>query len=222
MMTLQNDVDPAFLVGRHYRSSSLPDRLLIRLRPYICPFAPILEQVPRGSSVFDIGCGGGLWLMTLAESGRITHGLGCDISTQSMRKAIDAAAHYRRAGGDAELNFLHTLTSDAWPSLEKFDVVSLIDVLHHIPPAMQSNFLRAAIDRLKPGGRLIYKDMASNPVWAAVGNRVHDLVMARQWIHYFPIQDAIAVMKQSDCSIIHQDEWRRYFYAHEFVVAQKA
>jgi 2-polyprenyl-3-methyl-5-hydroxy-6-metoxy-1,4-benzoquinol methylase len=220
-MTPKNYVDPAFHVGRHYQNSSIPDRLLIRLRPYICPFAPILELVPQGSSVFDIGCGGGLWLMTLAESGRIARGLGCDISTQSMKKAIDAAAHYRQEGGTAELSFLHTRTSDEWPTLEKFDVVSLIDVLHHIPPGMQSNFLRAAIDRLKPGGRLIYKDMARSPSWAAAGNRVHDLIMARQWIHYFPIQDAIGVMKQSDCSIIHQDEWRRYFYAHEFVVAQK-
>jgi hypothetical protein len=31
--------------------------------------------------------------------------------------------------------------------------------------------------------------MAHRPRWRAGMNRLHDLVMARQWIHYVPIKD---------------------------------
>ena len=51
----------------------------------------------------------------------------------------------------------------------------------------------AACDRVRLGGLLIYKDTASAPAWAAWVNRLHDLVLARQWIHYAPIADVEAI-----------------------------
>lgn len=221
MLATRKIPDVAFNVSQYYKNNALADQLLVRLRPYICPFAPIVEWVPAGSSVLDIGCGGGLWLLTLAVSGKMEKGIGYDINPHALEKGKKAAENYVQSGGTADISFQYAATMAEWPVAQQFDVVSLIDVLHHVPPKMQVEFVRHAIKLVKPGGRFIYKDMARAPKWAAWCNRLHDLVMARQWIHYFPIEDAVEVVMQSGCSVTHRDSWRQMVYAHEFLVAQK-
>src|SRR6266576_3469231 len=65
--------------------------------------------------------------------------------------------------------------------------VSMIDVMHHVPPSFQKEFLLTACRHVRPSGLLIYKDMCRRPRWRAAANRLHDLVLARQWINYLPI-----------------------------------
>ena len=67
-----------------------------------------------------------------------------------------------------------------WPS-GPFDIVSVIDVMHHVPTIAQRTVIERAASRLKPGGLLVYKDMVERPRWRAWKNRLHDLVLARQW-----------------------------------------
>jgi len=207
-------------VSQYYEDSALLDRVLVRLRPYICPFMSIIQWVPASSTVLDIGCGRGQWLLTLAASGRMVKGTGCDIDHHSLEIGKKAAEHYAQSGGTAQINFQYTATMDEWPKTQKFDVVSLIDVLHHVSPKMQPDYIRQALNLVKPGGILIYKDMASTPAWAAWGNRLHDLVMARQWIHYFSIEDVIEVIRQAGGSVKYRENIRRLFYLHEFLLVQ--
>lgn len=218
MISTQNAPDPAHSISRYYRDSALAEQFLVRMRPFICPFAPLVEWVSPGSSVLDIGCGGGMWLLTLAESGRLSNGSGCDINRRALAQAKLAAQHYTKSGGIAKLDFLYAPTIADWPTTDQFDVVSLIDVLHHVPPEIQTEFVKQALKRLKPGGRLIYKDMACTPNWVALGNRIHDLVIARQWIHYLPIEQVVEVITQAGGSVLHRQNWRRLFYSHELLV----
>ena len=51
-----------------------------------------------------------------------------------------------------------------WPE-DKFDVVTVIDVLHHIKPKEQSLFVKKTIDKINPGGTLIIKDMNTRPIF---------------------------------------------------------
>ena len=44
-----------------------------------------------------------------------------------------------------------------------------------VPPAMQLAFFGEAVDRVKPGGVLLYKDMCLKPTWRALANRITDL-----------------------------------------------
>jgi 2-polyprenyl-3-methyl-5-hydroxy-6-metoxy-1,4-benzoquinol methylase len=212
--------DPALSVAQYYQDSPLSDRLLVQLRPYICPFAPMVKWVQPGSSVLDLGCGGGLWLLTLADSGCLARGVGCDINHRALIQGRRAAERFTRKEGAGQIDFLHTRGIDEWPT-DLFDVVSLIDVLHHVPPKIQADFLRRALERVKPGGKLIYKDMASAPSWISWGNRLHDLVLARQWIHYFPIERAAEVLTKAGGSVRHRQNWRRLFYGHELLVVDK-
>ena len=191
-------------------------RAMQHYRPYISPFELLLPLVPPASRVLDIGCGSGLFLGLLAATGRLSAGLGID----SSRPAI-ALANRMASGlpGGSGVRFECRDASAPLPA-EKYDVISLIDVMHHIPPAHQRAVLEQAIERVAPGGRLIYKDMVARPFWRAFANRAHDLLIARQWIHYLPLQDAIACATAKGCTVIENRTVNMLWYGHEIVVFQ--
>jgi SAM-dependent methyltransferase len=162
-------------------------RFLAKYRPRICPFHLVIPQVPAGASALDIGCGNGLMLALLADSGKLGRGVGFDSSGVAIDAAHQMLAELKKQRPEADLTFVRLDVGQPWPD-GQFDVVMLVDVLHHIPPAAQGEVFRSAARKLRPGGRLIYKDMARRPHWRAAMNRLHDLLMARQWIHYVPIE----------------------------------
>jgi 2-polyprenyl-3-methyl-5-hydroxy-6-metoxy-1,4-benzoquinol methylase len=194
-------------------------RKLQHWRPYICPFEELIKHVPQGASVLDAGCGGGLFLALLAATGKRITGHGFDISPV----AIDVArtmAESAKATGSA-LHFEVRPVEDQWPHRE-FDVVSMIDVMHHVPPSFQREFLLTACRHVRPGGLLIYKDMCRRPLWRAGANRLHDLVLARQWIHYLPIAQVEQWAGEAAMHLMHRaDRLNRLWYGHELRVFQK-
>ena len=115
-----------------------------QLRPYICPFHILVDHVPAGASILDVGCGAGLFILLLARMGRLRSAFGFD----SDAPAIDAA-NTIAAGlpGAAALRFEHRTAHAQWPE-GSFDVVSIIDVLHHVPPDKQANVIATAASRV--------------------------------------------------------------------------
>ena len=202
-----------------YSDAGIMQRILAWCLPYICPFDPILPWVPKGALVFDIGCGSGLWLLTLAQAGQILGAVGCDTNALALGTARAAATHLASTMPQDGMDFVFTPRIEDWPD-RQYDVVSLIDVIHHIPRAQQDAFLLAALARVRPGGRLIYKDMADEPLPFAAFNALHDLVLARQVIRYMPIERAAAVLTSGGARVLYKDAWRRAFYAHELLVIQ--
>ena len=55
------------LKNKHVPEPGIISRLKISYRPYICPFKELLEDLPEGQKVFDIGCGSGMFLSLVAE-----------------------------------------------------------------------------------------------------------------------------------------------------------
>lgn len=197
-----------------YDAAPVLQRALVWARPAICPFDVLMAQVPEGSRVLDVGCGTGMFLVSLAVEGRISSGLGRDINAPAIEAAQSAARHF-----DC-LVFERARDEQDWPS-EQFDVVSAIDVIHHIPPTYQEQFLDKLYACVKPGGRLIYKDMADRPVFHASVNRLHDLVLARQWIHYFPLEQARAWGEKQGLRVLAEKNYKALAYAHEMIVWEK-
>lgn len=184
------------------------------LRPYICPFEALLPLVPHNASVLDVGCGAGLFLGLLAAEGRIRCGIGFDSAGAAIATARRMGARLRREGAAAALEFLHRDAAERWPDGE-FDVVSMIDVMHHVPPHAQRAVFESAAARVRRAGILLYKDMAGAPAWRAWANRLHDLVLARQWIHYLPIGEVERWARELELTPIHAGSFNRYWYAHE-------
>jgi 2-polyprenyl-3-methyl-5-hydroxy-6-metoxy-1,4-benzoquinol methylase len=190
---------------------------LTRHRPAVCPFELLVSHVPCDATVLDVGCGSGLFLGMLAATRRVRRGLGVDPDA----RAIARAERMRdRAGWGRTLTF-EAPAPDADLPRGPFDVVAMIDVLHHVAPTAQDALLRAAIARVAPGGRFLYKDMAQRPRALALVNRMHDLIVARQWIHYVPIARVVDVVRASGLRVRARADARRYVYAHELVVAER-
>ena len=173
-----------------YRNLNSPTALLQRWRPYICPFGPILDTIGSGANVLDIGCGGGLFLGLLADAGQLEQGIGVDTSSAGIALAKQMQV---QNGFKTGLNFNHIEAGEALPA-GQFDTVTLIDVLHHIPAAAQNDTIAQAIQRVRPGGRFIVKDIATRPRWRAAANQLHDLLLARQWVRHMNEQEIMSAI----------------------------
>ncbi|MBL8898386.1 MAG: 3-demethylubiquinone-9 3-O-methyltransferase [Planctomycetes bacterium] len=101
----------------------------------------------HGASVVDLGCGGGLLSVPLAERGASVIGL--DRSPRSVRAARDAAG---RAGVSKRCRFGVADLCGSPLEANAFDIALLSDVLEHVSDP--GGALREAARLLRLGGRL--------------------------------------------------------------------
>ena len=193
-------------------------RALQKYRPYICPFEALIEEVPEGASVLDIGCGGGLFLGLVDAAGLKPEGTGFDVSRPAIDLAQRMAAAARPSG--ARLDFRRLDADAPWPDGD-FDVVAMIDVIQHVPPSEQEAVIRRACRKVRPGGLFLYKDMVEKPWWRAAANRLHDLVLARQWIHYLPVKEVERWAEDEGLVLDRSELINRWWYGHELRVFRK-
>jgi len=194
-----------------------PRARLQRWRPRFVPFAPLVAAVPPQARVLDLGCGAGLFLALLAQRGDLVEGLGVDASRGAIDRAEDMRSRHRHGAVFA------FCCQDARTPLPTgpWDVVSLIDVLHHVPPAQQAGVVAAAAKVLRPGGLLIIKEMATTPWWCAGANRLHDLLLAREWIHQMDASTVARWCSSAGLAITTHGAARHAWYAHHWTVAQR-
>ena len=126
----------------------------------------------------------------------------------------------RALGIESTLRFLRIDLTEPWPS-GLFRVVSMIDVLHHVDRSQQKALFQKVAERVKPGGLFLYKDMANGPFLPAAMNRLHDLVLARQWISYVPIAEADRWAEEMGLVREHAEEISRLWYRHELRLYRK-
>lgn len=194
-------------------------RIIQQLRPYICPFHELLAAVPKNSSVLDVGCGSGLFLGLLMKRVGLRSALGLD----SSKSAIELAKLMLRnmpAEMTTNIDFELRNANQSWPE-GHFDVVSMIDVMHHVTPAAQRRLFLEAAAHVAPGGLLLYKDMANRPLVFALANKLHDLIMARQWISYAPISLIKRWAIEAGLYVVQESRSRMIWYAHEWIVFRK-
>jgi 2-polyprenyl-3-methyl-5-hydroxy-6-metoxy-1,4-benzoquinol methylase len=200
-----------------YRTAPARARLLQSLRPYICPFEDLLRWLPDTGRLLDVGCGAGLFVGLAGYSRPAIRAIGFDAEPGAVAAAqAMARAHFP----DGRIAFRHSAVGDRWPE-GPFDAVSMIDVLHHIPPDAQYGAVIQCFEHVAPGGTLLYKDMASRPLVPAWWNRLHDLILARQWIHYRAIDEVEEWLAVYGAKIVDRGSRRLGLYAHEYIVATK-
>lgn len=186
-------------------------------RPYICPFERLVRYVRQRSRVLDIGCGAGLLLGLAAGLDLQFEGVGFDASESAIGLARGMADRAKSIFPKARLSFELVREYEAWPK-ETFDVVFLIDVLHHVNAKSQHEFLRRALSRATRDGVFVYKDMCLHPWWKAQANRLHDLVIARQRIAYLPVERIEKWAEESGMKVLVREELSRLWYGHELRV----
>ena len=191
-----------------------------QLRPYSCPVEVLLSIFPESGTVLDVGCGSGLFLGLALASGKTIVATGVDISEPALRLAMEMRQAGLDAAQRARLTFHHVRSTADWPS-RTFDMVSLIDVMHHVPPAQRAELLAAVADHVRPGGILLYKDMVQRPRWRAFFNWLHDLAIARDWIRYQPIAQIDAAAKRARFVEVRAETINCLWYGHEMRVYRK-
>ena len=106
----------------------------------------IRERVPKPESILDVGCGDGRFLSFAKEIFPNARLLGIDYSTRS----IDFARAF-----NPSIEYMCTDIVNDDIEIEPFEVVTLIEVIEHIPPRDLDEFLRSVISCMKPNGTMI-------------------------------------------------------------------
>ena len=108
-----------------------------------------------GSSVVDVGCGGGLLSESLAVRGAGV--LGIDAS---MNAIAAACAHLNESGLDVEYR---TTTAEALAESRsgQFDLVTCMELIEHVPDA--AVLVAACAQLVRPGGTVIFSTINRNP-----------------------------------------------------------
>jgi len=200
-----------------YTKGSFFQQLLSIGRPSICPFHTLIAQVPPGVSILDVGCESGIFVNLLAHQKRISHGIGFDASTQAIALARSALKEIKTP---ANIEFQHRAVEAGLPEGD-FGVVSMIDVLHHINPKAQRAAVEQAAAKVAPGGIFLFKDIGRKPRWRAWANRLHDLVLARQWINYVAADDVAAWVEKGGFELTHEETINMFWYGHELLVFRR-
>jgi 2-polyprenyl-3-methyl-5-hydroxy-6-metoxy-1,4-benzoquinol methylase len=95
--------------------------------------------IPRGAHVLDIGCSDGALFRVLGD--RIASGVG-----------IDAAPVPAGAGA---FRFIQGYAPEALPAGDRYDAITMLAVLEHIPPAAQRELAASCVSLLRPHGMVI-------------------------------------------------------------------
>jgi SAM-dependent methyltransferase len=199
-----------------YKSTGFIDSLKIKYRSLICPFISLIKKVEPGERVGDVGCGSGQFLLLLSEFSKPSYLYGIEISKKLIS---NAQSLFGNLPGN-NYSFSEYDGKNFPAELAEMDTIFLIDVLHHVPKKSQEDFIKALAFIMKPGARLILKDInARSPL--VYFNKLHDLIFAREIGNEMSMGNAIQLLKANGLTIIEQEKRVMYVYPHYTIVAKK-
>lgn len=135
-----------------YRDSPMAHRFYVAMKLLLDPIVPALDALPGSfAEVLDVGCGRGQFSALLLELGKATRARGFDWDALKVRSAAKAVGV---RGSFCAADFF----ASAWGEA---DTVLLLDVLHYLDRTKQVALLERAYGALRPGGRLVIRDVAS-------------------------------------------------------------
>ena len=109
----------------------------------------------NGKRALDVGCGGGILVEALAQSGAQTTGI--DLSEKALKVA---ELHALESG--AQVNY-QAISAESLALTEpaSFDVVTCMEMLEHVPDP--ASVVRACATLAKPGATLFFSTLNRNP-----------------------------------------------------------
>jgi polyprenyldihydroxybenzoate methyltransferase/3-demethylubiquinol 3-O-methyltransferase len=126
-----------------------------------CRASQTEESPLRGLRYLDVGCGGGIFAESAARMSQVESVTGIDPSSNVLSVAISHARQDPSLQNESKLNYINT-SIEGLPvptaSIEKFDVLSLFEVIEHISDP--SSFLESCLPFVKPGGWIVMSTIA--------------------------------------------------------------
>lgn len=201
---------------KNYPGTGFIDSLKIKYRPLICPFGDLIALAKPGEKIGDVGCGSGQFLLLMAHFAQPKQVYGIEISDKLIQNANllfekQSFTQYAFSTYDG-VNFP--------PGLKEMDIIYLNDVLHHVPPANQENFIRDLAAVMKPGARLVLKDIDGSSGWV-IFNKMHDLIFSGEMGKEVGFSRAKNLLEKNGLKILTEKKQRIYVYPHYTLVAEK-
>ena len=108
-----------------------------------------------GKTLLDVGCGGGILAEALHDRGAIVTGI------DAAGPGIEIAKHHAKKNNKS-IEYQESTAEDLiQKSSEKYDVVTCLEVLEHVPDPKL--LVKTCIDLLKPNGELFLSTINKNP-----------------------------------------------------------
>jgi 2-polyprenyl-3-methyl-5-hydroxy-6-metoxy-1,4-benzoquinol methylase len=191
------------------------NKLKVLYRPYICPFDDLLNIIPPQKSIFDIGCGSGTFLSLCAGFTNPTKLGGIEISATLIENAKILLRKFNIPSS------VTVFDGAVFPEeINQYDVITLIDVLHHVPKAQQEIFLTTIFDKMKSGATFILKDIDAASIFVYT-NKVHDLLLAKEIGHEWKASRVEEKLKKLGFIIKSTSKKRMLWYPHYTIVVEK-
>ena len=210
-----SSTDLARLLRSNIPATGFVDRLKIGFRPYICPFDLLLPHIEPGESYYDIGCGSGMFLRILAEYKSPTAVGGTEISAHLIE---NASAVLKSCIVPLALSVYDGC--DFPGEVAEYQWVFLIDVFHHVPRESQWAFLSRLFARLRPGQRLLLKDIdAATPL--VYWNKLHDFVLSKEIGHEWSATATILELERIGFEVRMLFNKRVFLYPHFALLCTK-
>jgi len=144
-----------------WKQSARSARLHTAIRWWTAPFEALETEVPRSGKILEVGCGHGMLATFLALSSVDRTVVGVDIDAQKIELAQESVRHLRQ--GEATVSFEHRPSGEILTIDGGWDAIVFADVLYLIAPEDRSRLLSDCIAALAPGGRLIVKEVNTEP-----------------------------------------------------------
>ena len=155
------------------------------------------QYLPASGVVLDIGCGFGLFSLYYAAtgSGRLVRGI--DMNRRRIALARRAAA---RLGID-NVSYEEGDARDFKGDME-VSAAYMLDIVHHVPPAVVPALFRQLHRAVAPGGTLLVKDVDTRPApkrwftWA-----LDKLMDPRAPVRYWPADELSAALETAGFTV---------------------
>jgi cyclopropane fatty-acyl-phospholipid synthase-like methyltransferase len=165
-----------------YAGESVGVRVHVLGRWRSCPFAPIADALAGAALVLDVGCGHGLLDLYLTARDPGQRVVGVDIDADKLA-AGRAAVH--RAGLDDRIEMVDVPAG--WtPAVEPparppagWPAIVIVDVLYLLGRDATTRILADAAAALAPGGRIVVKELDTEPAWKRRVSTAQEVVATR-------------------------------------------
>lgn len=206
---------------KHLESTSTKagfiDKLKIKYRPVICPFDLLLNYTEGKTSAFDVGCGSGQFISVLAKFTDLKTLKGIEISPTLIQNAREINTQF----ADKKTISFEVYDGVNLPNdISAYELIYLIDVLHHVPKNAQLSFIQNIKNKMNPGSIIVIKDIdASSPF--VLFNKLHDLVFSREIGNEMSHKSLLKYSKEIGFTVLDSFFKRVFVYPHYFVVLKK-
>lgn len=183
-------------------------------RPLYAPFGAILEWIPSRSSLLDIGCGSGTFLLLAREVRDLSESYGFDTKIRSLEIA-EAANTFPNVQFTSDENSLDSLIS-------RSQVITCIDLLHHVPAQERFGFLNRLLDHTQKGQTIIIKDLDPSTRWKGLANSITDFLSTRSRVSYLGMNELGSWLSSNSMKIRTAERLDKHIWSHYLIVSERS